>query len=199
MRKSVWNDIVGQQTRRLRNSKMDLLHASMTTTSKKNNWNLLENCHKYALKLFWNAYTWQELDDLIFYGQYINFLHDASHCGPKLVTNARIVWFHTFITHVNITNIVMWVTQQNNANWDCFKTLTARDLENSKPVTGRTLCIFGSQTFVPLNWMCKKQTAVSHSSTESEIISLWTPDRDRMVCLLWNYGVSLFLSLEASL
>ena len=29
---------------------------------------VLENCHKYAPKLFWNAYTWHELDDLIFYG-----------------------------------------------------------------------------------------------------------------------------------
>ena len=35
-----------------------------------------------------------------------------------------------------------------------------------------TLCIFGSHTFVPISWMCKKQTSVSHSSTESEIISL---------------------------
>ena len=34
------------------------------------------------------------------------------------------------------------------------------------------MCIFGSRTFVPDSWMCKKQTAVSHSSTESEIISL---------------------------
>ena len=31
---------------------------------------------------------------------------------------------------------------------------------------------FGSRTFVPVSWMCKKQTSVSHSSTESEIISL---------------------------
>ena len=34
------------------------------------------------------------------------------------------------------------------------------------------MCIFGSHTFVPISWLCKKQTAVSHSSTESEIISL---------------------------
>ena len=33
---------------------------------------------------------------------------------------------------------------------------------------------FGSHTFVPISWMCKKQTAVSHSSRESEIISLDT-------------------------
>ena len=31
---------------------------------------------------------------------------------------------------------------------------------------------FGSHTFVPISWMCKTQTSVSHSSTESEIISL---------------------------
>ena len=73
------------------------------------------------------------------------------------------------------------------------------DLEDTKSTSGGTLCTFGSHTFVPISWMCKKQTAVSHSSTESEIISLWTLDWDWMGCLLWNYGISLFLSLEASL
>ena len=50
----------------------------------------------------------------------------------------------------------------------------AGDLEDSKSTSGGTLCIFGSHTFVTISWMCKKQTAVSHSSTESEIISLET-------------------------
>ena len=48
----------------------------------------------------------------------------------------------------------------------------AGDLEDSKSTSGGTLCIFGSYTFVPRSWMFKKQTSVSHSSTESEIISL---------------------------
>ena len=48
----------------------------------------------------------------------------------------------------------------------------AGDLEDSKSTSGGTFCIFGSHTFVPITWMCKKQTSVSHSSTESEIISL---------------------------
>ena len=39
----------------------------------------------------------------------------------------------------------------------------AGDLEDSKSTSGGTLCIFGSHTFVPTSWMCKKQTAVSHS------------------------------------
>ena len=48
----------------------------------------------------------------------------------------------------------------------------AGDLEDSISTSGGTLCIFGSHTFVPISWMCKKQTSVSHTSTESEIISL---------------------------
>ena len=48
----------------------------------------------------------------------------------------------------------------------------AGDLEDSKSTSGGTFCIFGSHTFVPISWMCKKQTSVSHSSTESEIIFL---------------------------
>ena len=48
----------------------------------------------------------------------------------------------------------------------------AGDLEDSKSTSGGILCIFGSRTFVPISWMCKKQTPVSHSSTEAEVISL---------------------------
>ena len=48
----------------------------------------------------------------------------------------------------------------------------AGDLEDSKSTSGGTLCVYGSHTFVPISWMCKKQTSVSHSSQESEMISL---------------------------
>ena len=47
----------------------------------------------------------------------------------------------------------------------------AGDLEDSKSTSGGTLCVLGSHTYVLVSWMCKKQTSVSHSSTESEIIS----------------------------
>ena len=69
----------------------------------------------------------------------------------------------------------------------------AGDLEDSKSTSGGTLCIFGSHTFVPISWMCKKQTAVSHSSTESEIISLDTGLRfDGLPALeLWDLIVSV--------
>ena len=41
-----------------------------------------------------------------------------------------------------------------------------------KPTSGGILCIFGSHTFVPIKLDVQERTAVSHSSTESEIISL---------------------------
>ena len=49
---------------------------------------------------------------------------------------------------------------------------SAGGFEDSQSTSGGVLCIFGSRTFVPISWMCKKQASVSHSSTESEIISL---------------------------
>ena len=69
----------------------------------------------------------------------------------------------------------------------------AGDFEDSKSTSGGTLCIFGSHTFVPISWMCKKQTSVSHSSTDSEIISLDAGLRlDGIPALdLWNLIVAV--------
>ena len=74
----------------------------------------------------------------------------------------------------------------------------AGDLEDSKSTSGVTLCIFGCHTFVPTSWMCKKQTAVSHSSTESEIIPLDTGLRmDRLAALeLWDLILSVLGSVS---
>ena len=74
----------------------------------------------------------------------------------------------------------------------------AGDLEDSKSTSGGTHCIFGSPTFVPLSWMCKKQTTVSHSSTESEIISLDTGLRlDGLLAHdLWDLVVSVLGSVS---
>ena len=70
----------------------------------------------------------------------------------------------------------------------------AGDLEDSKSTSGGTLCIFGSDTFVPKSWMLQKQTAVSHSSTASEIIFLDTGLKlDVLPALeLWDLIVSVF-------
>ena len=77
----------------------------------------------------------------------------------------------------------------------------AGDLEDSNSTSGGSLCIFGSHTFVPPSWMCKKQTGVSHSSTESEIISLDTGLRlDGLPALeLWDLIVSVLGNIQGNL
>ena len=142
-------------------------------SKKKKSWNLLNNCQKYPLKLFRNACTWHVLEDLIFSGQWIN-LHDRLRNGPKPVTNDWIVWYLTSITRCKYKQycyVVKILSKQ--CRLGLFQDSDfAGDLEDSKSTSGGTSCVLGSHTFVPRSWMCKKQTSVSHSSTESEIISL---------------------------
>ena len=59
---------------------------------------------------------------------------------------------------------------------------------------GRNLVHFGSYTFVPISWMCKKQTSVSHGSTEAGIMSLDASLRmDGIPALdLWNLVTAAF-------
>ena len=74
----------------------------------------------------------------------------------------------------------------------------AGDLEDSKSTSGGILCLFGSRTFVRVKWMCKKQTSVSHSSTEFEINSLDAGLRmDGLLALdLWDIVIQISRSLQ---
>ena len=95
---------------------------------------------------------------------------------------------------MNTNNVVMWETLQKQCRLGLFQDSDfAGDLEDSKSTSGGTLCIFGRHTFVPISWMCKKQTSVSHSSTESEIISLDAGSRmDGIPALdLWDLIVTV--------
>ena len=48
----------------------------------------------------------------------------------------------------------------------------AGDRQDAKSTSGGFLVLCGPNTFFPLSWICKKQTAVSRSTTEAEVISL---------------------------
>ena len=70
----------------------------------------------------------------------------------------------------------------------------AGDLEDSNSRSSGLLCSFGSYTFVPTSWMCKKQTSFSLNSTEDEITSLDACLRvDGIPALdLWDLVVEVF-------
>ena len=95
--------------------------------------------------------------------------------------------------------MVMWVTLPNNASWDCLKTPILREIvKTENPLLEEHCAFLGSHTFVPISWMCKKQTSVSHSSTESEIVSLDAGLRlDGLPALeLWDPIVSVLISVS---
>lgn len=48
----------------------------------------------------------------------------------------------------------------------------ARDLQDSQSTSGAIFVFLGPNTWVPITWLCKNQGAVSHSSTEAEVIAL---------------------------
>ena len=138
------------------NSYTESQHHALTTTNSRK-----KKCDLYSLlTIVLKCVYLAILVDLIFYGLWTN-LHDQSQNGPKPVTNAWIVWSLTFITQVNSNKLGLFQDSD-----------FAGDLEDTKSTSGGIVCIFGSHTFVPRNWICKKQTSVSHSSTEAELISL---------------------------
>ena len=68
----------------------------------------------------------------------------------------------------------MWEIPNNNADWDCSKALHLLEFLKTlnQPHEDFCFCKFGGRTFVPASWMWKKETSVSHSSTEAAIIFL---------------------------
>ena len=76
-------------------------------------------------------------------------------------------------------------------HWHCFKTLTLREILRTRNRLQVERCVlFGSLLFVPKSWMCKKQTCVSHSSTESENYFSWCRFTDgryspRLISGIW--------------
>ena len=88
----------------------------------------------------------------------------------------------------------MWETQHNNVDEDCCKMQILQETSKTQNLLWVEHCaLLEVIHFVPISWMCKKQTAVSHSSTESEIISLDTGLRlDGLPALeLWDLIVSV--------
>ena len=126
---------------------------------------LLTNCLKHAC-------TWHESEDQTFYGL-STILQEQSQIWTQ-ACDRRLARLISYIHH---TKEFRQYCHVGNTAQHCRLGLFqdsdfAGDLEDSKSTSTRVLCIFGSQTFVTISWMCKKQTLVSHSSTESEVISL---------------------------
>ena len=77
-----------------------------------------------------------------------------------------------------------------------FDVSFAEDLRYSKSTSGGVLCLVdpnASNAFVPIRWLCEKQTAVSHSTSEAEVIALDAGNRleGLPALLLWGLVIEI--------
>ena len=73
---------------------------------------------------------------------------------------------------MDVDKVFTWKTLHRNAGFGSFQDADfAGDLSISKLTSGRVLYMYGSRTFVPVGCTCQKQTVVSHSRTEAELVS----------------------------
>ena len=70
----------------------------------------------------------------------------------------------------------------------------AGDTRASKSTSGCDAALVGPNTFMPLSSLCKKQTVVSHSMPESEIISMEVALRTEVIPILsfWDLVIDVF-------
>ena len=156
-------------------------------------WNLLENCHMCALKLFWNACTWHVLDDPIFCGQWTN-LRDQSLNGKKHVTNDYLAWSPTFITQVNTNNIVMWETLQNNADWDAFKTPIMQEILRTRIPLQVEHCAFSEATRSFQSAGCVRNKLQFHTAQQNQKSFLGCRFKDERCTRAWLVGSDRYCS-----
>ena len=164
------------QTRRLNNSTKYLLPASLATTSKKEMKSVGEPCHKSMLSIVLKCMYLARIGrpDILWS---VNKLARSITKWTK-ACDKRLNRLNSYIHH---TCEYKQYCHVGNTAKQCRLGLFqdsdfAGDLEDSKSTSGGTLCVFGSHTFVPISWMRKKQTSVSHTVQQNPKSSLWTLD-----------------------
>ena len=130
---------------------------------------MCENCQGLALRWYWNACTWQELEDQISFGQSITW-PDQSQSGTEHAIFDQDVSAETFITQSMTDSTLTLEIKQETASWDipgrrfCS---TSNRIKNQHQVAFWAyldhirLCRF--------HGLVIKQTAASHSSAEAII------------------------------
>ena len=107
-------------------------------------------------------------------------LYLARIAGPNILwfvnKLARAVTKWTKACDKRLARLISYIQHTCAYKQYCYDGNTAQHcrsgLFQDSDFAGDMLCNFGSRTFVPTSWMCKKQTSVSHCSTEAEVISL---------------------------
>ena len=126
---------------------------------------------------FKNTWFWHDFErGQIFYGLSKNLLN--LHMDRSLGLTFNSSWIHTFFTQLTVDNI-------GNATLQCrslhSKTQILLALKTRSFYSGkRVLGILTVRKFIPISSMCKEQTSIPHSSTESICEIVWILDYEWM-------------------
>ena len=172
MLRNSWKDNAHWRTKQLNSFSKSQRHASMTITFKEEEENgsvgeLSTVCSQIVLKCWYLARIGRP-DILWSVNKFARSITKwTKACDKRL---ARLI---SYIHHTCEYRQYCYVgsTAQHCSLGFFQDSDFAGDLEDSKSTSGGLLCIFGCHTLVPTSWMCKKQTSVSHSSSEAEVIS----------------------------
>ena len=162
MQRSVWNDFVSWRTGRLSNSYktstpcIDDHHFKEEET--KSVGELSNTCSQIVMKCFYLERIGRP-----------DFSWSVNKLARSITkwTKACDKRLNRLISYIHHTSEYKQYCHVGNIAKQCRLGLFqdsdfAGDLEDSKSTSAGTLCVFGSHTFVPISWMCKKQTSVSH-------------------------------------
>ena len=135
IQRNVRSDIASWRTKHTSNCAKLQLHALMTINSKKKNWDLLENCQKFAHRLFENVCIWRALVDLI--------------CLWSVNKFARAITKWTRACDKRLARLISYIQYTCEFKQYCYR-----------PWVGHFVHIWKSYV-CSISWMCKKQTSVS--------------------------------------
>ena len=163
MPRNVWKDIVSWRTKRLNNS-TKYQHRALTTIHFKEELEsvgeLSRVCSQIVLKCLYLARI-GIFDILWSVNKIAQSITKWTKACDKRQSGLISYIHHTceYKQYCHVRNIA------KKCRLGLFQdSVFAGDVEDSESTSVGTLCIF--HTFVPISWMCKKQTSVSHSSTE---------------------------------
>ena len=138
--------------------------AWMITNSRRKIWNQLGNHQKFDHKCFFKCLFLARIG------------RPDIPCSVNKLAPSGTKWTQAcdkrlarLISYIHHTRDYRQCCHAGNAAQHCRLGLfqdSDGDFEHSKSTSGGILCIFGCRTCVSFCWMCKKQTSVSHSSTE---------------------------------
>ena len=111
-------------------------------------------------------------------------------------TTGKADFLHS--SHTISNNLVMWETRHSIVNWVCFKIQILLVILRTQLQPQDESCVLLELKHLFPSVGCKKQTAVSHSSTESEMISLDDGFRmDGLFALdLWDIVIEVLRSTK---